>query len=227
MATQQQIDANRQNAQKSTGPKTPEGKAAISQNALTHGLTAENACINGEDKDEFDASLQSFQDEFKPVGPLQTLLVEQIAMAAWRLSRIRTLETGLFQLRLADDAKDIERGYQNVSQRARLAYVFRSDIRGNNTLTILGRYEARVERSFYRALRELKRLQKETAKQSQIAPEPQPQQDVTPPSNPSLVPLCLCGEPSPPDPCRAGCAAEALGEGRMRVLAVPRAAGVY
>ena len=46
----------------------------------------------------------------------------------------------------------------------------------------------RVERSFYRALHELQRLQKEMAKQSQIAPEPQPQQDFTPPSSPSLVP---------------------------------------
>lgn len=200
MASQQQIDANRQNAQKSTGPKTPEGKAAVSQNALKHGLTAQEAVLSGEDKDEFEATRQSFEDELKPVGPLQTFLVEQIVMAAWRLSRIRTLETGLFQLRLADDAKDIERDYENLSHRARLAYAFRRDIHGYNTLAHLGRYEARAERSFYRALHELQRLQKEMAKQSQIPPEPQPQQDVTPPSNPSFVSLCLGGEPQSPNP---------------------------
>jgi len=182
MASQRQIDANRQNAQKSTGPKTPEGKAAVSQNALQHPLTAE-------DEDEFNATRQSFEDELKPVGPLQTLLVEQIVMAAWRLARIRTLESGLFQLRLADDTKAIERDYEHLSQRARLAYLFRRDIQGHNTLAHLGRYEARAERSFYRALRELQRLQKEMAKQTQSAPEPQPQQDVTPPSAPSLCDL--------------------------------------
>jgi len=179
MASQQQIDANRQNAQKSTGPKTPEGKAAVSQNALKHGLTAQQAVLSGEDKDEFEATRQSFEDELKPVGPLQTFLVEQIVMAAWRLARLRTLESGLFQLRLADDAKNIERDYERLSQRARLAYLFLRDVRGPNALATLGRYEARVERSFYRALRELKRLQ--SAKQSQIPPEPQPQQDFTPP----------------------------------------------
>ena len=174
MASQQQIDANRQNAQKSTGPKTPEGKAAVSQNALKHGLTAQQAVISGEDKDEFDATRQSFEDELKPVGPVQTLLVQQIVMAAWRLTRLRAMESGLFQLRLVDDAKDIERNYKNLSPRTRLAYLFLRDVRGPNALTILGRYEARVERSFYRALHELQRLQAapedKVAKQSQSSP---------------------------------------------------------
>ena len=188
MASQLQIDANRQNAQKSTGPKTPDGKAAVSQNALTHGLTALDAGIFGEDLEEFDATRQSFEDEFKPVGPLQTLLVQQIVMAAWRLGRIRTLEGGLFQLRWPMTPKNIEKEYQNLSHRTRLAYLFLRDIRGNNALNMLGRYEARVERSFYRALRELQRLQpapkEKVAKQSQSAPEPEHQQEVTPPLSP-------------------------------------------
>ena len=182
MASQLQIDANRRNAQKSTGPKTPEGKAAVSQNALTHGLTALSACIEGEDKDEFNATRQSFEDELKPAGPVQTLLVEQIVMAAWRLTRIRLIEGGLFQLRSVDDARAIDRDYENMRPRTRLAYHFLSDVRGPNALTTLGRYEARVERSFYRALHELQRLQKEMAKQTQSTPEPEPQQDFTPPS---------------------------------------------
>jgi hypothetical protein len=191
MASQQQIDANRQNAQKSTGPKTPEGKAAVSQNALKHGLTAQQVCITGEDQDEFNTTLQSFQDELKPVGPVQTLLVEQIVMAAWRLSRLRLIEGGLFQLRSIDDAENIEKDYQNLRPRTRLGYLFLRDIRGPNALNMLGRYEARVERSFYRALHELQRLQsapeKEVAKQTQSAPEPEPQQDFTPPPLSSIT----------------------------------------
>jgi len=193
MASQQQIDANRQNAQKSTGPKTPEGKAAVSQNARTHGLTAQQVCLSGEDQEEFEASRQAFEDELKPVGPLQTFLVQQIVMAAWRLSRLRTLEAGLFQLRSINDKQDLETDYtNNLSQRVRLAYHFRRDIAGQNTVNMLGRYETRVERSFYRALHELQRFQappkEKVAKQSQSAPEPEQPQDFTPPSAPSPSP---------------------------------------
>ncbi len=187
MASQQQIDANRQNAQKSTGPKTPEGKAAVCQNAFTHGLTAELACINGEDMDEFDATRQSFEDELKPVGPVQTLLVQRIVMAAWRLDRLRLLEGGVFQLHHYDGGMAIDRDYKDVPPRTRLAALYLRDVRGPNALALLGRYEARIERSFYRALHELERLQaapeNEMAKQSQSTPEPEPQQDFTPPSD--------------------------------------------
>ena len=176
MASQQQIDANRQNAQKSTGPKTPQGKATVSRNAMTHGLTALNACINGEDMDEFDATRQSFENELKPVGPVQSLLVQQIVMAAWRLGRLRLIEGGLFQLRSIDDAKNIERDYQNLPARTRLAYLFLRDVRGPNALTILGRYESRVERIFYRALKELQRLQA-VGPSAPVAPAPASEND--------------------------------------------------
>ncbi len=187
MASQEQIDANRQNAQKSTGPKTPEGKAAVCQNAFTHGLTAELACINGEDMNEFDETRQSFEDELKPVGPVQTLLVQRIVMAAWRLDRLRLIEGGVFQLRSFDDAREIQRVYKDVPPRTRLAFLYLRDVRGPNALALLGRYEARIERSFYRALHELQRLQsapqKEVTKQTQSTPEPEHQQDFTLPSD--------------------------------------------
>ena len=97
-------------------------------------------------------------------------------MAAWRLGRLRLLEDGLFQVRAADDTKTVERKYEGLTPRTRLAYFYLSDVRGPNAFATLGRHEARVERSFYRALHELQRLQSgpenKMAKQSQIAPEP-------------------------------------------------------
>jgi len=51
-------------------------------------------------------------------------------MAAWRLARLRLIEGGLFQLRAIDDAKNIERDYQNLPARTRLAYLFLRDVRG-------------------------------------------------------------------------------------------------
>ncbi len=58
MATEAQVQANRANAQKSTGPQTPEGKAIVSRNAITHGLLARAGVIPGEEVHEFQAHRQ-------------------------------------------------------------------------------------------------------------------------------------------------------------------------
>ena len=159
MASQKQIDANRANAQLSTGPRTPDGKAASSLNALKHGLTASLAVIPGEDTALFDQALQAFLDHLQPVGPVETVLVQQIAMASWRLTRLRALETGLFKMRLIDERRSIDRDYVNLSPHERLACVFYRECQGRDAFSTLGRYESRIERAFYRALHELQRLQ--------------------------------------------------------------------
>ena len=66
MATDAQIQANRENAKKSTGPRTPEGKARVSKNALKHGLLAQDSVIPGEDPAEFDRHLTTYQDTYLP-----------------------------------------------------------------------------------------------------------------------------------------------------------------
>ncbi len=96
-------------------PRPPRARPPSAKTPSRHGLTAELACINGEDMNEFDATRQSFEDELKPVGPVQTLLVQRIVMAAWRLDRLRLIEGGVFQLRSFDDAREIERDYKDVT----------------------------------------------------------------------------------------------------------------
>jgi hypothetical protein len=181
MASEKQIEANRRNALNSTGPQTPEGKAASSRNALKHGLTAEHAVVSIEDRDQFDDLLRSFQDQFQPVGPLETLLVDQIVMAAWRLTRVRAMETGLYELRLIDNSDEIDEDYRNLSPHHRLAYVFGDDCRRPDAFTTLARYETRAERAFYRALHELQRLQA-------ARPNPPCQTNPIPPVSPSPCP---------------------------------------
>jgi len=68
MATKAQIDANRQNSKKSTGPKTAAGKAAVSQNAVKHGLFAHEAVIHGESQADFDLHREAFLAEYRPEG---------------------------------------------------------------------------------------------------------------------------------------------------------------
>jgi hypothetical protein len=96
MTSKRKIEANRENALKSTGPRTPEGKNAARLNAMRHGLRSNEVLLPGEDADalrEFDANLRA---ELRPVGELETLLVERIIAAYWRLRRLGRVETGIF-----------------------------------------------------------------------------------------------------------------------------------
>ena len=150
MSSQQQIDANRRNAQRSTGPQTPEGCDAVRFNALRHGLTAKTAVLAGENQEHFDEALEAFQAEYQPSGPTQNLLVQQMVMAAWRLARLRHIETGLFNLRLCDLAAELNRKYTRVPENGREAFVFRDDTINSRAIENLYRYETRIERSFYK-----------------------------------------------------------------------------
>src|SRR4029077_4619196 len=87
MATQAQIDANRKNAQKSTGPKSPDGKDVTRFNGLKHGLRAEHVVLPGEDKGAFEAELKSWPDDWNPQPQTRAALVERAASASWRLRR--------------------------------------------------------------------------------------------------------------------------------------------
>ena len=97
MATQEQIDANRENARKSTGPKTEAGKAASSANALSHGLTANYAVVLvEEDAEEFDRLEEGVIADLEPAGALQAALAQRVAVLLWRLGRVARLEAELF-----------------------------------------------------------------------------------------------------------------------------------
>ena len=91
MSSLQQIEANRLNAQKSTGPSTPEGRAAVSLNGLKYGLYAETLILPGEDPAEFDALLDRFHGEYQPATPTEEAFVSQIVMATWRRARIQRI----------------------------------------------------------------------------------------------------------------------------------------
>src|SRR6185369_9609063 len=79
MATQAQINANRLNAQKSTGPRTPDGKAAIRQNALRHGLCVHIPVLQHEAPRLMMELLQLMREENQPVGVNEEILVYKMA----------------------------------------------------------------------------------------------------------------------------------------------------
>ncbi len=168
MPSQRQIDADRRNAQLSTGPRTPEGRAAVGFNALRHGLTAQTTVLPNENPEEFQELLDAFLSEYQPAGPTETLLVEQMAMASWRLRRMRSLETGLFSLRMSQLSRD-----ENASGLDPRSRAFAYDASGSRSIETLSRYETRIERSFYRALHELERLRATTTPAIQDPPPPE------------------------------------------------------
>jgi len=96
--TPKKLAANRRNAQKSTGPKTADGKAVSKLNALKHGLLAQTVVVRGhqlkESPNEFKKLCREFYADLNPVGPLEEMLVGQMVTATWRLRRARTAESG-------------------------------------------------------------------------------------------------------------------------------------
>ncbi|MCL5282664.1 MAG: hypothetical protein M1376_22495, partial [Planctomycetes bacterium] len=96
MASEAQINANRANARKSTGPRTPEGKAVVSQNAVTHGFLARETVIQGEDPGEFEFYRNRMFGELAPVGDAEIEMAQRAVGLAWRLRRAERLQTEAF-----------------------------------------------------------------------------------------------------------------------------------
>ncbi len=97
MTSQRQVDANRRNAQLSTGPKRDEGKEISRLNALKHGMTAETIIIEGEEPAEFDALRAKLFHDFNPCSALEVELTQRLAGLLWRLRRIPAFEAALFE----------------------------------------------------------------------------------------------------------------------------------
>ena len=160
MISERQQEANRRNAAKSQGPITPEGRAAVRHNALKHGFTAAEIILpTVEEKIDFEQFRAAFEAEHQPVGPTEEVLVEDIVVSRWRLNRIRKMEPGFFAKNLQNLKSMRDELYSDLSGHAHLVHVLSDDALYTDTYGKMSRYEARFERTFYKALKELQRLQ--------------------------------------------------------------------
>lgn len=147
MTTIAKREANQRNALKSTGPKTPTGKSIAARNAMKHGLLSREVLLWEEDSSAFRALAVSLWDCLQPMGALEHLLVDRIVAATWRLRRVHVIEAGLC-------------GRTNFGvNRESLETRFIQDCHGSQSFLKLSRYEVAIERSLFRALHELERLQ--------------------------------------------------------------------
>ncbi len=173
MASEKQIDANRRNAQKSTGPSTPNGKNAVSQNALKHGLLTDRTVIKSEDQADFDLHRTQILDELAPSTPIESALADRIVSTLWRLKRaenfqnlsidaLGTPKTGPLakfqQALLAKYAPDTQTDPEELDPELAIGRMVVKDFSNNRVLERLLMYERRIENSFYRSLLEIQRL---------------------------------------------------------------------
>jgi hypothetical protein len=151
MASEKQIEANRRNAQLSTGPTTPEGKAAVSQNAFKHGLYSDRVLFaQGQRREFLDRIHADFIAEFQPQTMLEDTLVAKMAVAVYK-------RTGFEEQEADREDAILERNFQP-------------------SLTLIWRRQASLDREFYQALKTLRQLQKER-RQAQLAQsDPRPAQ---------------------------------------------------
>jgi hypothetical protein len=174
MATIAQIFANRQNSKKSTGPKTAEGKAAVSQNAVKHGLFAESV-IKGENEADYEAFHDEMLAELAPVGAVEFMLAERVVSLSWRLKRAERMQNQVIDDMmenyitnplprrmhvLATQAQGVPLGDPRcLEDHLPLGRVARLDWSSSRVLERMMIYEKRIESSLHKTMDELKKQQ--------------------------------------------------------------------
>jgi hypothetical protein len=151
MPTQKQIEANRRNAQNSTGPKTPEGKEAVRFNALKSGIDAASMIIPGEDPEQLKTLVEEFTETWKPADSVERELVDQLIDDVWRLRRLRTAETQMWTHSI-----EIRRTCNSHCPHTEIGDAFSSR---EETLPRLQRIVAGIRRSYRQTVFDLDRLQ--------------------------------------------------------------------
>jgi len=97
MSSQRQIEANRRNSQKSTGPTSVTGKAVSSMNALKTGLHAESLVLPSENAADLEELTQEYYQHHRPASPDARALVDDLIRCEWTLRRLDATETEMWQ----------------------------------------------------------------------------------------------------------------------------------
>jgi hypothetical protein len=174
MSTEAQIIANRRNALKSTGPRTPQGKAIVSQNALKHGFSTRQAVICSEKQADFDLYRDQLLEELNPQSPMESILAERIVTLSWRLKRAENIQNqAIDALNTPDTPSPLTRLTQSLFSKAldqppsdpsesapelALGCLAIKDFSNEKILERLLMYERRIENSLYKTALELHRL---------------------------------------------------------------------
>jgi hypothetical protein len=185
------------NGAKSHGPTTSAGLTVSSRNALRHGLSASPApalpavspVLPTESAADYQTLLNSYLQEFSPLGLLEKELVETMAAARWRLRRVSTIETTLLNIEIDRLAEYIDRHFKDrdhpPTPDERLAWTFHR-VAEKPSLNLLLRYEATLTRTYARALKQLQQLQS-LRDHEELPNEPKPDPTPLEPMTPEIL----------------------------------------
>ncbi len=163
-----QLTANQANAQLSTGPLTEAGKAISSKNALKHGLTGKTVLLPTDDPAEYNRLLAVYTQRLAPATDEESSLVQSLLDSTWRLTRLKTLEAGIFikgQIEFANRYED-----QPADTRAQLIQV-ETYLKYERSIRNLNIQEARLHRRMEKDQAELTRLQTARKREERLAAE--------------------------------------------------------
>jgi hypothetical protein len=177
MATDLQIVANRRNAKRSTGPRTPKGKAASSGNALKSGIYAKAIIIQGEDPAEFQALQKGYYRDYQPATTDERILLDDVVQLAWRKKRLDNTYNQMWM-------REMEHNRKSPYQKDATCNV--RPFNGNdNQFAKLRREYTAYDRAFHRARTELVKIQKDRTR-AELASFPQ--KTTQPPAHEPAVP---------------------------------------
>ena len=207
-----QAAAARANGAKSLGPTTPEGRAKLGGNRMTHGFRAASVSLANENRADYDAHLDEYLKRYAPIDKVETDLVGLCALNMWHLMRMNSIEVSLFDLEMSGLDAEMSRDFKTIDEWGRLALAFKKSA-GDNALELLRRYKSSAERAYHRSFQALEQIKKDratavstsvpsleapkedapkenSAAETQAPPQPAAQQPVTPTAQPAKPALC-------------------------------------
>jgi hypothetical protein len=184
MPSQLKSDTARANGAKSRGPKSAATREISSRNSLRHGLSACNTLLLAcESREDFELMLAEYNSIHLPATLEENGLVREMVAARWRIQRLWTAETSLIDLEMIRQQSEGEKKFARVDSGILLGVSIRSLADESRCLSLISRYESRLNRIHERARRTLRELQK--ARKNQSA-EPASAQACAPPEPPAL-----------------------------------------
>jgi hypothetical protein len=193
----------RLNAQKSSGPRTPEGKAISARNAFKHGFAGASLTIDPSEREPFNAHLDAYFSRFKPQDQVEADTVRRIAEAQWKMDTINAAESAIMELEggwqmCLADAK-LDPNQVTIHHHRAFAIIEQSE---GSALDLCHRYHVQASRAYDRALRTFYKLRDERLNDAKDEPVPEALipagESDPPPHRPHRIHLEIVKKPNEP-----------------------------